>query len=64
MVKQNWIESKISQLEADRLEDNWSKKREEQLQYLLRLYRTGEYNTYSVKQINEILCLINTKFSK
>lgn len=58
MVKDNLIENKISKMEAKRLEDKWSKKHEEQFQYLLKIYRTGDFSTYNMKQINERLANI------
>ena len=59
MVKDNWIEDKISKMEAKRLENKWTNKHEEQLQYLLQIYRTEYFSTYNMKQINERLANIS-----
>jgi hypothetical protein len=59
MVKESWIENKISKMEAKRLENKWSKRHEEQLQYLLKVYRTGDFSTYNMKQINERIANIS-----
>ena len=63
MVKPDWIEKKLSQYEAKRLQDQWTKENEKQFQYLLELYRTGNFQKYTYNQINAKLHKI-TKITK
>lgn len=58
MVKETWMENKMIKMESKRLDDNWSKKHEEQFQYLLKIYRTGDFSKYNVKQIHKQLAYI------
>jgi hypothetical protein len=59
MVKETWMENKIIEMESKRFDDNWSKKHEEQFQCLLKIYRTGDFSKYNIKQINKKLANIS-----
>jgi hypothetical protein len=58
MVKAEWIEDKILKLENDRNNSFWSVIRENQLNFLFNIYRTGNYEKYSKKEINDKLVIL------
>lgn len=55
MVHQDWIERKIIQFERDQVQCSWTDVREQQLQYLYEVYRTGMFATETHEQINSRL---------
>jgi hypothetical protein len=52
MVKTEWIENKIIKLENDRNNNYWTDIRENQLQYLINIFKTGNYIDYSEEEID------------
>jgi hypothetical protein len=52
MVKTEWIENKIIKLENDRNNNYWTDIRENQLQYLINIFKTGNYIKYSEEEID------------
>jgi hypothetical protein len=58
MVKAEWIENKIMELENDRNNNFWTDIREKQLQLLFNIYKTGIYEKYSEKEIKDKLVII------
>jgi hypothetical protein len=58
MVKAEWMENKIVKLENDRNNSFWSDIRENQLQFLFNIYKTGNYICLSEDDINNKLIQI------
>jgi hypothetical protein len=58
MVNSEWIENKILILENNRSKKLWTDIREKQLQFLFNVYKTGNYENYSEKEINDKLVII------
>jgi hypothetical protein len=58
MVKAEWMEDKILKLENDKNNNFWSEIRENQLNFLFNIYRTGNYVKYSEKDINDKLVIL------
>jgi hypothetical protein len=58
MVKSEWMENKILKLENDRNNNYWTEVRENQLQFLIDVYKTGSYEKYSEEDINNKLVII------
>jgi hypothetical protein len=58
MVKAEWIENKIIKLENDRNNNYWTEIRENQLQFLFDIFKTGIYGDYSEEEINDELIYI------
>jgi hypothetical protein len=58
MVKLEWMENKIVKLENDRNNGFWTDIRENQLQFLFKIYKTGNYIILSEDEINNKLIQI------
>jgi hypothetical protein len=58
MVKSEWMEDKILKLENDRSNTFWSEIRENQLNFLFSIYKTGNYEKYTEKEINDRLIIL------
>jgi hypothetical protein len=58
MVKAEWIENKIIKLENDRNNNYWTEIRENQLQFLFDIFKTGVYRDYAEEEINDKLVFI------
>ena len=58
MVNEDWMEKKIIEFERNRSEGQWTDIREQQLNYLMRLYKSGSFAEKSQKNITEKLLSI------
>jgi hypothetical protein len=58
MVKAEWMEDKILKLENDRNNNYWSEIRENQLNFLFSIYKTGNYEKLTEKEIDDRLIIL------